>query len=235
MIFKGKHYSCSHNTWTQGICDPQEYLSSATCQWTESAVGRSVCEHSKKTSTIICAALICVACDIPAARKVCVFLGHKATMGCSKCLLPFPTDSFGDKLDYSNFIRDQWTPRTNIHHRSGAVSYCSCNTRSEHIRIERRSGVHYSCLLQLPYFYAPRMCIIDPMQNLLLGTSKKIIELWKSNNVLTEKEFNEIQAKVDSFSCPSGVGRLPSKISSNFSGFTVNNGRIGPFTYFCKH
>ena len=48
-----------------------------------------------------------------------------------------------------------------------------------------------------------------------------MIELWKSNNVLTEKEFIEIQAKVDSFSCPSDVGRLPSKISSNFSGFTA--------------
>ena len=65
------------------------------------------------------------------------------------------------------------------------------------------------------------MCIIDPMHNLLLGTSKKVIELWKSNNVLTEKDFVEIQGRVDSFTCPSDVGRIPSKISSHFSGFTA--------------
>ena len=76
-----------------------------------------------KMSTIIRAALICVACDIPAARKVCGFVGHRATMGCSKCLLRFPTESFGDKPDYSNFLRSQWTPHTNSHHCSEAASY----------------------------------------------------------------------------------------------------------------
>ena len=30
------------------------------------------------------AGLLCVACDIPAARKVCGFLGHMAKLGCSK-------------------------------------------------------------------------------------------------------------------------------------------------------
>ena len=174
-----------------------------------------------KISTIIRAALICVACDIPAARKVCVFLGHRATMGCSKCLLRFPTEAFGDKPDYSNFDRSQWTPRTNSHHRSEATNYCACNTRSERVGIQRRSGVRYSCLLQLAYFDASRMCIIDPMHNLLLGTSKKVIDLWKTKNVLTEKHLVEIQKRVDTFTCPSDVGRLPLKISSHFSGFTA--------------
>ena len=35
-------------------------------------------------------ALLCVACDIPASRKVCGFLGHSADIGCSKCLKRFP-------------------------------------------------------------------------------------------------------------------------------------------------
>ena len=34
--------------------------------------------------------LMCVACDIPASRKVCGFLGHSAVLGCSKCLKQFP-------------------------------------------------------------------------------------------------------------------------------------------------
>ena len=35
------------------------------------------------------AGLLCVACDIPAARKVCGFLGHMAKLGCSKCTEEF--------------------------------------------------------------------------------------------------------------------------------------------------
>lgn len=30
-------------------------------------------------------ALACVACDMPASRKVCGFLGHNALLGCNKC------------------------------------------------------------------------------------------------------------------------------------------------------
>lgn len=37
-------------------------------------------------SVLVRAALACVACDIPAARKVCGFCGHRAFHGCSRCL-----------------------------------------------------------------------------------------------------------------------------------------------------
>jgi len=36
------------------------------------------------------ARLLCVACDVPAARKVCGFMGHNATQGCSRCKKAFP-------------------------------------------------------------------------------------------------------------------------------------------------
>uniref|UniRef100_A0A1X7T8B4 Uncharacterized protein n=1 Tax=Amphimedon queenslandica TaxID=400682 RepID=A0A1X7T8B4_AMPQE len=55
------------------------------------------------TTAIVRAALICVGCDVPAARKACGFFGHRATMGCSRCLLVFPTEKFGEKADYYNF------------------------------------------------------------------------------------------------------------------------------------
>ena len=35
-------------------------------------------------------ALMCVACDIPAARKCCGFKGHSANYGCSQCKKFFP-------------------------------------------------------------------------------------------------------------------------------------------------
>ena len=34
--------------------------------------------------------LLCVSCDLPAARKVCGFLSHSAALGCSKCKKKFP-------------------------------------------------------------------------------------------------------------------------------------------------
>ena len=34
-------------------------------------------------------ALLCIACDIPAGRKVCGFLSHSAAKGCSKCYKEF--------------------------------------------------------------------------------------------------------------------------------------------------
>ena len=49
------------------------------------------------------AALLCTACDIPAARKLCGFVGHGANKGCSRCLKSFPTAEFKTKPDYSGF------------------------------------------------------------------------------------------------------------------------------------
>ena len=159
-VIPGPKESALHmNSFLQPLADELKQLWEGVCM-----------NIPNKMSTVIRAALICVACDIPAASG---FVGHRATLGCSKCLLRFPTESFGDKPNYSNFLRSQWTPRTNSHHRSEAASYCACNIRSDRVEIEMRSGVRYSCLLQLPYFNASRMCIIDPMHNLLLGTSKK--------------------------------------------------------------
>ena len=127
---------------------------------------------SNGMQVLVRAALICVGCDIPAARKVCGFVGHRALKGCSKCLHSFPTAAFGEKGDYSNFNRSSWESRSNYLHRDIAGKYQQCNTRAEQRAIERAYGIRYSVLLELPYFDAARMCVIDPMHNLLLGTAK---------------------------------------------------------------
>lgn len=45
-------------------------------------------------AVLVRGALICVACDIPAARKICGFSGHNSRCACSKCLKVFPTEQF---------------------------------------------------------------------------------------------------------------------------------------------
>lgn len=172
-------------------------------------------------SVLVRAALLCIGCDIPAARKVCGFLGHRATKGCSKCLSAFPTVTFGDKADYSNFDRTSWISRTKDSHKEYASKYRDCNTHAAQRKIEQEYGTRYSILLELTYFDAPRMCIVDPMHNLLLGTAKHMVDIWKNAEVLTNKDLDVIQKRVDDFFMPSDVGRVPSKISSSFSGFTA--------------
>ena len=76
-------------------------------------------------SVVVRAALICVACDIPAARKVCGFVSHNALLGCSKCLKPFPTTSFGEKPDYSGFDKINWTPRSSKLHSIVTMHICT--------------------------------------------------------------------------------------------------------------
>ncbi len=135
------------------------------------------------------AALLCCSCDIPAARKVCGFRGHRAKKGCSKCLITFPVGAFGELPDHSNFDRSTWISRTNEHHRTVAKRLCECRTQGQQQDIEQEFGIRYSVLLELPYFDAPRMCVIDPMHNLLLGTAKHIVDTWKETGVLNKKNL----------------------------------------------
>uniref|UniRef100_A0A1X7VF95 Uncharacterized protein n=1 Tax=Amphimedon queenslandica TaxID=400682 RepID=A0A1X7VF95_AMPQE len=157
--------------------------------------------------------------------KVSGFLGYRARKGCSRCNLSFPTDHFGDKPDYTNFNRQAWDKRDNNSHRLVAMQHKNGATKSIKAAIEKSHEVRYSCLLELPYFDAPRMCIIDPMHNLLLGTAKHCVEVWKQKGMTSSQVLVDIQKKVGSFSCPSDVGRIPSKIQSSFSGFTADQWR----------
>ena len=157
----------------------------------------------------------------PAARKVCGFVGHGGYRGCSKCLLVFPTEEFGQKADYSDTNISNWPPRRKSEHKQYALAHKRCNTKSEQKKIERDSGVRYSVLNELPYFDPPRMCIVDLMHNLLLGTSKHMMEIWKQQGLIGDKEYSIIHGRLATFTTPNDVGRLPSraKILSGFAGF----------------
>ena len=61
------------------------------------------CKLSLCKATVISCTL-CTACDISASRKVSGFIGHSGYWGCSRCLKPFPTEKFGERLDYTGLI-----------------------------------------------------------------------------------------------------------------------------------
>ena len=60
------------------------------------------------------------------------------------------------------------------------------------------------------------------MHNLFLGTAKCVMKkLWLKDNIITGQDMNVIQARVDSFVPPTGIGRIPRKIATSFGGFTA--------------
>ena len=151
--------------------------------------------------------LLCVACDLPAARKVCGFLGHNANLGCSKCLKLFPGQP--GSMDFSGFNRSDWTSRTDAAHRESVKEVQKCQTKTTRTKKESDVGCRYSVLLDLPYFDVVKMHIVDPMHNLFLGTGKHMIQIWIKHNILSASNFESIQTFVDQITLPSDVGRIP--------------------------
>ena len=164
--------------------------------------------------------LLCVACDLPAVRKVCGFLSCNAAFGCSKCMKRFP-GSVGN-MNFSGFDRSNWPHRTNQAHRKSVNELKKCLTKSSQAAKESKIGSRYSVLLDLPYFDPVRMHVIDVMHNMFLGTMKHMVKIWIRDGVLLSSHFEKIQECVDSINVPADVGRIPRKIQSGFSAFKAD-------------
>ena len=168
----------------------------------------------------------CVSSDIPATRKLCGFLGHAARLGCNKCLTSFPTARFGEKPDFSGFNRDEWDLRTKNGHISSCMEIQNATSKTSLESLEAQYGVRYSALIDLPMFDPIRFPVIDPMHNMLLGTSKHVVKLWIKREFLTPTNLETIEARSKLLSFPYDVGRIPCKIASSFSGFTADQWRV---------
>ena len=94
-------------------------------------------------------ALSCVACDIPASRKVCGFLGHSAALGCNKCLKKFINHADGSR-DYSGHDQQQWIKHDCITHRQYVQEIAKETTKTGISQSESNYGVRFSVLLCLP-------------------------------------------------------------------------------------
>ena len=125
-------------------------------------------------------------------------------------------------MDYSGFNRDSWTFRSNKKHREDVKATLACTSKTVRERKESEMGCRYSCLLQLPYFDAVCMLIIDPMHNLYLGTAKYIFNsVWMKKDMITPTSIKKINDKILSWVIPPKVrfARLPACMehSSSFT------------------
>lgn len=175
-------------------------------------------------------ALLSLASDIPAARKTGGFLGHMANMGCSRCLKNFPRTE-DNKVDYSGFD-DTWPVRSNTDQCRYAREAKRAKNKASKSKIEGKYGARYSCLQELPYFDVVRMHVIDPMHNLLEGTAKRVMQVWKERGAISKEGFATIQERVNSLKLPSNIDSgIPSKIEAAFEGFTAAQWKLWVCVY----
>ena len=95
------------------------------------------------------AALSCIACDIPASRKVCAFLCHNAKLGCNKCLKIFPQREGQGKSTvtvYGGFDRANWNLRSNKQHREAVKKLIDAKSITALRKAESNYGVRHSVL-----------------------------------------------------------------------------------------
>ena len=189
--------------------------------------------HSK----VVKAALLCnIACDLPAAHKLCGFLSHSSHHGCSRCKQFFPYDAERKKMDYSGF--SQHEPRLQSEHKSNGIKWSMADSKSAREDIEKLTGSRYTKLNLLPYFNCVRFTVIDPMHNLFLGTSKHMMKkIWLKDGLISQNDMDRIHNIIKETLIPSSIGRLPRKILSSYSGFTADQWKnwTSLFSLVCLH
>lgn len=126
------------------------------------------------------------------------------------------------KKNFSGFDRSLWPPRTYTRHMEAVEKIKKCTTQSSIESLETATGVKHSILTELPYFDPVKFTIIDPMHNLFLGSAKHVMKnIWLKRGIITNDQLDVIQNRIDSLQVLTGLGRIPRKVSSNFSGFTA--------------
>ena len=107
-------------------------------------------------------ALMCVACDIPAARKCVVSRDTLLIMDVLAVQNIFLVQLVR-RVIYSGFDMSLWIPRNYASHMDTIRKILACNTQSSINALETEGGVKYSVLTELPYFDPIRFTVIDPM------------------------------------------------------------------------
>ena len=177
--------------------------------------------NSPSTAVEIQAAVLCFASNIPAARKLCGFLGHSAKRGCSHCNKEFP-GGFGEQKNYGSFDdRDEWPKRSSQQHHKDAYRVTNCRSENAAEKLASQLGVRYTVLFELPYYTSIEMCVIDPMHDLFLGTAKRVFSKWIEEDIITKAGLEKLQERIEDISSLSDIGRLPGNIKSNYGGYTA--------------
>lgn len=171
-------------------------------------------------SDLIKAALLSVATDLPAIRKVTQFLGHKADLGCHRCKFRAErepgTRGASGKMSYYTSGISRSDHRQDAEVRRQATEFKAATTKSAAAQIAQRNGVRYSELVRLPYYDMVKMTTVDPMHTFLLVMIQRETELNLA--MLSAVEKHEFLRRIKSLKLPYDIGRLPTNIFDGEAG-----------------
>ncbi|XP_065894304.1 uncharacterized protein [Dysidea avara] len=181
--------------------------------------------ESSAAESVVRGALITVSCDIPAARKVSQFLGHKANKGCSRCEFEGERENPRDVTSrMSYFTVVEIVPRLNDTVRSQAVEFLGATNATEVKKIQKKNGVRWSQLLKLTYFDIVTMTMVDPMHTVFLGMIRHETDLIFQDPLFCKESQRVFSSRLKCLRVPYDVGRLPSSLGEKleFSNLTAD-------------
>ncbi|KAL1925866.1 hypothetical protein VTP01DRAFT_7277 [Rhizomucor pusillus] len=177
-----------------------------------------------RSNTRIRVALLMVACDISAARKISAFTGIGSICACYKCKRQFSSIPGNYlKRDFSGSITEEtaaWEERSGTENRAHGKAWANASILNERRMIERAYGARWSELHRLTYFDdAVRCTIVDPMHILYSGKAKRILNLWKSpvdpstnKPLLTTRDFEVMGEQMKNIILASGYDLPRAKV-----------------------
>lgn len=198
--------------------------------------GISIPINARRSTLRLRAALLMVACDIPAAPEVSGFTGMGSFCACYKCKRQFPSMLHNPlKRDFSGFTKqdlDGWSARTKEENRLNGEAWKNACTYEERTHIEREHGTRWSQLHRLSYFDPVRCTIIDPMHSLYSGTAKRALNLWKplvnpytKKPLLAPQDFERMVEQMQGMILPQDYDLPRGKVASGCLNLTSDEWR----------
>ena len=130
---------------------------------------------------LVRAALLPLACDLPAALQVAGYAHFSSHHFCHKCKQTLPDI---DNLDYKNWIPHNWQED-----REHALEWLNAKTGAERLRIFEEYGVRWSTLFELPYWDPTLFVMIDGMHAFYLRMLQcHCREVWGMDNCRVDGE-----------------------------------------------
>jgi hypothetical protein len=141
--------------------DIMSYLGPLVDELVELYNGIPITTEAHPDGITLNAALLLVACDILACRKVGGFLGHGSAFACNKCETKF--DMVDGRPDFSGKFKsiDGWKLRTRKSNMEAALKWKYAKSSQERRLLEHLNGRRYSELHRLSYFDVVRQSVVD--------------------------------------------------------------------------
>jgi hypothetical protein len=131
-------------------------------------------------------AILCVACDIPAARALGGFSGHTARTEGPRRVCTYPADPARKKSTYFGSVgvdgakgyrpEDAYPKRSRTEWVDAGKEWTEAKYNAARERVRKSTGCRYSELQRLPYM-TPRMFVVDPFHCIWEGLFRDLLNM----------------------------------------------------------